>query len=142
MTIKRLIILLQATALVASELRHPAIKHHHPAPKHHPHQHDHDPDPDRDHDHDHQTTKPGRPTVGNGLADFPSPIQGINLGGWLILEDWLNTDMFVNSGIPPKHQDQYHFDQLPNAKSRLRKHWNTYITEADFDDFQTWGINA
>jgi glucan 1,3-beta-glucosidase len=78
----------------------------------------------------------------NSLPGFPSPIRGVNLGGWLILEDWLNPNMFADTGIPDRHQDQFHFDQLPNAVQRLRHHWNTYITETDFDHFQKWGINA
>ncbi|TKA24097.1 hypothetical protein B0A50_06837 [Salinomyces thailandicus] len=68
----------------------------------------------------------------------PSVIRGVNLGGWLVLEKWLNSDLFSETDA----LDQYHFDQSPNALSKLQNHWDTFITEDDIRQIADIGINT
>jgi glucan 1,3-beta-glucosidase len=68
-----------------------------------------------------------------------TPIRGVNLGGWFILEEYLNADLL--DGVDPP--DQYHFDStVYDAEAKLKDHWETYYTEDDFRDFANWGLNA
>jgi glucan 1,3-beta-glucosidase len=65
---------------------------------------------------------------------------GVNLGGWLVLERWLTPSLFAGTTA----EDEYTLcQQLGEAKyERLRKHRQTFITEADFALLQRQGINA
>jgi len=38
--------------------------------------------------------------------------------------------------------DQWTFDSTDRAEARLQQHWSTYITEGDFQNMSSWGINA
>ncbi|KAJ7756388.1 glycoside hydrolase [Mycena maculata] len=71
------------------------------------------------------------------LAPFQygtTPIRGVNLGGWFVLEPWITPSIFNNTnndGIV----DLYTFGQLQDsatATSVLENHWSTWITESDF----------
>ena len=77
------------------------------------------------------------PPIGPKGVSLP-PLRGVNLGGWLILEEWLTPEVFEGTGAV----DQFTFDQVPGAELRLQSHWSSYITEADFLDWVSWGINA
>lgn len=83
------------------------------------------------------------------------PVRGVSLGGWLILEvrhlpfpavcsyshrrtavsqPWITPSLFDNTGNPAII-DEWTFSKLQNrdvARSKLVQHWNTFITEADF----------
>ncbi|KAF2861227.1 glycoside hydrolase family 5 protein [Piedraia hortae CBS 480.64] len=97
-------------------------------------------------------TAPSTPTVSPGSPSYlPSltpkssdgaPFRGVNIGGWLILEPWMNSDLF--NGIDAK--DQCTFDKVARQNDTLRqslyKHWDTYFTEADMQKLASWGINA
>nr|POE53444.1 glucan 1,3-beta-glucosidase [Quercus suber] len=65
-------------------------------------------------------------------------IRGVNIGGWLILEQWMNSDVF--EGLDAI--DQYTFDQTGGARARLEAHWSSYFTEVDVQKIASWGINA
>lgn len=80
------------------------------------------------------------PTATAPTPSKPSPttLYGVNLGGWLILESWMNGDVMSSSGAT----DQYSFDQTNGAEQALQNHWSTYITEDDFKQMSNWGINA
>jgi glucan 1,3-beta-glucosidase len=58
------------------------------------------------------------------------PLQGVNLGGWLILEPWITPSLFAGTGV----RDEYSYcSQADNAAlARLQKHYDTFITEQDF----------
>jgi len=72
-------------------------------------------------------------------ADVPF-LRGVNLGGWLILEKWMNPDVF--SGEFSKYVDEYTLSGDPNAAETLKNHWDTYFTEADIQTIAATGINA
>ncbi|KAI9818463.1 MAG: exo-1,3-beta-glucanase [Pycnora praestabilis] len=65
-------------------------------------------------------------------------LRGVNVGGWLILEKWMNSDVFSgNSAV-----DQYTFDSTSGAAATLQNHWNTYFTQSDVQTLASAGINA
>jgi len=69
---------------------------------------------------------------------LPSIIRGVNIGGWLVLEKWMNPDIFENTTAV----DQYTFDATPGAAAKLQAHWDSYFTEDDVKQIASWGINA
>ena len=69
---------------------------------------------------------------------FVTPLRGVNIGGWLVLEKWMNADLFANTDAA----DQYTFDATYGASDKLNEHWSTYFTESDMAQLASWGINA
>ncbi|EKD17966.1 Major exo-1,3-beta-glucanase of the cell wall, involved in cell wall beta-glucan assembly [Drepanopeziza brunnea f. sp. 'multigermtubi' MB_m1] len=67
-------------------------------------------------------------------------LRGVNLGGWLILEKWMNPLVF--NGSFSAAVDQYTFDSLPSSFPALQEHWSTFITETDIETLAATGINA
>lgn len=67
-------------------------------------------------------------------------IRGVNLGNWLSLEKWMKPELF--DGIDAEDELDF-FSMLPKeeAFSRLRKHYETYITEEDFAFMANAGVN-
>jgi glucan 1,3-beta-glucosidase len=53
----------------------------------------------------------------------------VNLGGWLVLEKWMDSGAFT--GAFSSAIDQWTFDSLPGAAAALEAHWSTFITEED-----------
>ncbi|KAI9760217.1 MAG: basic helix-loop-helix protein [Chaenotheca gracillima] len=72
-------------------------------------------------------------------SSIPSIFRGVNIGGWLVLEQWMNGDLFTNF---PNAHDQHSFDQQPGAAAALSNHWSTFFTEADVQNLTTVGINT
>lgn len=75
------------------------------------------------------------------------PVRGVNLGGWLLLEPWINTDLFstehFSDGKIP--EDEFNFVErlgYDAAGKLLEKHYESWITEGDFDKIQSYGLNA
>lgn len=67
-------------------------------------------------------------------------LRGVNIGGWLILEKWMNPDLFT--GPFAEASDQWTFDSTPGAAEALQNHWSTYFTEADVWTIKSYGFNA
>ena len=67
-------------------------------------------------------------------------LRGVNIGGWLILEKWMNPDVFT--GPFAEAIDQWTFDSTPGAAEALQTHWSTYFTEADIWTIKSYGFNA
>ncbi|RDW70100.1 hypothetical protein BP5796_08497 [Coleophoma crateriformis] len=67
-------------------------------------------------------------------------LRGVNLGGWLILEKWLNSDVF--QGNFANAADQWTFDSISGAETALETHWETYLTEIDVQAIAATGMNA
>jgi glucan 1,3-beta-glucosidase len=67
-----------------------------------------------------------------------TPLRGVNLGGWLILEKWMTPSLFEGTTA----KDEYSLMQTPGAKEKIAKHRKTFITEADFKWLHDHGINA
>lgn len=69
-------------------------------------------------------------------------IKGVNVGSWLLLEKWMTPDVFA--GLPDWVNDEYQLTQYLGysaAERRLRAHWDTWVTEADFEFWARTGLN-
>lgn len=88
--------------------------------------------------------------VCNNVFDYTrDKIIGVNLGGWLVTEPFISPSLYQNASpngaeanVPV---DEYHFcKQLgySGAETRLKQHWETWITEADLAKIKSLGFNA
>jgi hypothetical protein len=80
-------------------------------------------------------------------------VRGVNLGGWFVIESWMNPDM-----ITKPMQDAGAIDEWTIAASfynstanlggtsalqaYLEQHWSTWMTEADFAQMASYGLNT
>ncbi len=67
--------------------------------------------------------------------------RGVNLGGWLVLERWMTPSVFEGT----KAQDEYSLMLelgAEEAKVRLKKHRDSFITETDFAEIRKAGLEA
>ena len=69
----------------------------------------------------------------------PFKVYGVNLGGWFVLEPWITPSLF-NDG---QSKDEYTLSKAlgGKAQSTLSDHWNSWITQADFDSISKAGLN-
>ncbi len=68
-------------------------------------------------------------------------IKGVNLGNWLVLEKWMSPALFDGTTA----EDEYYLPiQLTKNEyeSRIRLHRSEYITERDFANIRSMGLNA
>lgn len=78
-----------------------------------------------------------------GFPYGSEPVRGVNLGGWLVLEPWITPSLFDNTGNPAI-VDEWTFGQYQDptvARAALTNHWNTWITENDFQMIAAAGLN-
>lgn len=73
-------------------------------------------------------------------------IYGINVGGWLVLEPYITPSLFEAFGgdDSTKPTDEYHFCEAygkEKALEVLEDHWSTWITEEDFEEMASYGLN-
>lgn len=69
-----------------------------------------------------------------------SKVRGVNTGGWFVLEPWITPSMFEGNGAV----DEYTLTQelgADAAKSKLQQHWNSWITQDDFNQMAKAGLN-
>ncbi|MDN5804712.1 MAG: cellulase family glycosylhydrolase, partial [Microlunatus sp.] len=55
-------------------------------------------------------------------------LRGVNLGGWFVVEPWMTPALFA--GTPAV--DEYTLMSAPRGPDLIRRHRETFITEADF----------
>ncbi|KAG0700651.1 glycoside hydrolase family 5 protein [Suillus ampliporus] len=70
-------------------------------------------------------------------------VRGVNLGGWLVLEPWITPSIFENTGNDDI-VDEWTFGEYQDydtAKAVLQNHWNSWITESDFQAIAAAGLN-
>lgn len=67
-------------------------------------------------------------------------LRGVNLGGWLVLEKWMKPSLF--DGMQATDETTWCAELGERAESKLREHWNTFITRDDFAWLAQIGINA
>ncbi len=60
----------------------------------------------------------------------PGRLRGVNLGGWLVLEKWMKPSLF--QGLAATDKTSWCAELGPEAGPRLRAHWDSWITRADF----------
>ncbi|KAK9367058.1 glycoside hydrolase superfamily [Lipomyces kononenkoae] len=78
---------------------------------------------------------------GYGLGE---KVRGVNIGGWLVLEPYINLSLFKQ--FPAHHipVDEYHFCRYLGKKEclrQLKRHWATWVTEKDFAQMAAAGLN-
>jgi glucan 1,3-beta-glucosidase len=64
----------------------------------------------------------------------------VNTGGWFVLEPWITPSLFEGNGAV----DEYTLTQelgKDAAKSKLSQHWNSWITQSDFNSMAAAGLN-
>ncbi|RYO96449.1 hypothetical protein DL766_003954 [Monosporascus sp. MC13-8B] len=69
-------------------------------------------------------------------------IRGVNLGGWLLLEPWITP--FIFEATPDEVVDEFTYTEVlgpAEAKTRLEEHWSSWITESDFGEIASKGLN-
>ncbi|PVH93924.1 glycoside hydrolase family 5 protein [Periconia macrospinosa] len=67
-------------------------------------------------------------------------VRGVNTGGWFVLEPWITPSMFEGNGAV----DEYTLTQelgKDAAYSKLSQHWNSWITQDDFNQIAAAGLN-
>ncbi|KAJ7773250.1 glycoside hydrolase family 5 protein [Mycena metata] len=82
-------------------------------------------------------------SVPTPFAYGKTPIRGVNLGGWFVLEPWITPSIFQNTGND-NIVDEFTFGSMQDpatALSVLQNHWATWITEADFAAIAAAGLN-
>ncbi|KAF8215877.1 glycoside hydrolase family 5 protein [Mycena galopus ATCC 62051] len=78
-----------------------------------------------------------------GFAYGTTKVRGVNLGGWLVLEPWITPSLFDDTGNT-NIVDEWTFGQLQSkatATAALTTHWNTWITESDFEAIAAAKLN-
>ncbi|MCJ1299167.1 exo-1,3-beta-glucanase [Hypocenomyce scalaris] len=72
-------------------------------------------------------------------------VRGVNLGGWFVLEPWITPSIFSEWATTGRTVvDEYTYSQTlgpTEALSRLSSHWNTWITQDDFNQIGAAGFN-
>lgn len=68
-------------------------------------------------------------------------LRGVNLGNWLSLEKWMQPEMFEGIEAGEDEMDFFAMLSPEEAISRLRAHYETYITEPDFAFMAESGVN-
>lgn len=66
--------------------------------------------------------------------------RGVNLGSWFTTEDWLATELYTHA-VDPKKSD-FDLARAPDAKNIMEHHWDTWITDADWQWIKDRGFNA
>lgn len=69
-----------------------------------------------------------------------SRLRGVNLGGWLVLEKWMTPSLFA--GLAATDETSWCVELGKTAASRLRAHWDGFITRDDFAWLAQTGLNA
>lgn len=71
-------------------------------------------------------------------------VRGVNLGGWFVLEPWITPSIFSDWADSTTVVDEYTYTQTlgkTEAESRLTAHWNSWITQSDFNQIAAAGLN-
>ena len=71
------------------------------------------------------------------LLNHMAKIRGVNLGGWFVLESWMKPSLF--EGIDGKDETYFMLNQ-ENAEKKLIEHYETFITEKDFESLSKMSI--
>lgn len=69
------------------------------------------------------------------------PVRGVNLGGWLVLEEWMSPRLFA--GTDAEDETRLHAALAPELLAeRLRVHRDTFVGERDFALLAAQGVQA
>ena len=74
-------------------------------------------------------------------APMSDRIRGVNLSGWFILEPWVTPSLFAATGASNDGELQQVLGAVA-YNERVREHYETFISEADFKRMSAMGLNA
>lgn len=89
--------------------------------------------------------------AGVNLPGLPSPIYGVNLGSWLLLEPWMLPQEWVDMGGQLCIDDcsacictEFAFAQAypDTVDAKFKEHWETWFTQEHVDQLACAGINT
>ncbi|KAE8352809.1 glycoside hydrolase superfamily [Aspergillus coremiiformis] len=69
-------------------------------------------------------------------------VRGVNLGGWLVLEPWITPSIFDDVGDGAV--DEWTLTEIlgqDEARARLSAHWDSFISQDDFQRMAAAGLN-
>ncbi|KAL0573271.1 Glucan 1,3-beta-glucosidase 3 [Marasmius crinis-equi] len=66
--------------------------------------------------------------------------KSVNLGAWFVAEQWMSPSIFECAHGP--QAAELDITSGPNGEPILQKHWDTFITQPDFDYLASIGINT
>ncbi|EXJ87319.1 hypothetical protein A1O3_04278 [Capronia epimyces CBS 606.96] len=82
----------------------------------------------------------GSPLTKRQFAYGSTPVRGVNIGGWLVLEPWITPSIFEQFGNSVV--DEYTLcQQASNAEEILRSHWDSWVSIGDFQKIASNGFN-
>ncbi|KAI8065556.1 glycoside hydrolase superfamily [Gongronella butleri] len=71
-------------------------------------------------------------------------IRGVNLGGWLVTEPFITPKLFEQFDVSEGVVDEWTLCEKlgpDKAKQQMEKHYETFVTEADFKKMASMGLN-
>ncbi len=68
--------------------------------------------------------------------------QGVNLGSWFMLEAWMVPSLFNCASAPGISEYDVAAGWNGDSKSVLERHWDSFVTESDFEWLAGMGINT
>ncbi|KAK9360597.1 glycoside hydrolase superfamily [Lipomyces starkeyi] len=71
-------------------------------------------------------------------------VRGVNIGGWLVLEPYINLSLFRQFPVDNIPVDEYHFCQYlgkDECLSQLQAHWASWLSADDFAEMKAAGLN-
>jgi len=81
-------------------------------------------------------------SVNVGFPYGQEKIRGVNLGGWLVLEPFITPEMFSNLDASIVDEWTFCANQDRNtAAAALKSHWDSFITQDDFNQIAAAGLN-
>ncbi|GMK55779.1 hypothetical protein CspeluHIS016_0208350 [Cutaneotrichosporon spelunceum] len=89
--------------------------------------------------HSFQSSSPNTLPLEQSLKRYRKQ-RGVNLGSWFTTEDWLATELYKHA-LEPRGSD-FDLARAPNAKALMEHHWDTWITDADWEWIRGRGFNS
>lgn len=82
-----------------------------------------------------------------GIKDGKIPIRGVNLGGWLVAENWMTKDSPAWNDVPEDVANKGEYTTMKylgheQGDRQFDEHRRNFITERDFNDIAAAGLNT
>ncbi|KAK4555949.1 glucan exo-1,3-beta-glucosidase [Recurvomyces mirabilis] len=91
------------------------------------------------------TAAPTRRSSPSGFDWGNTKIQGVNLGGWLVLEPWITPSIFQAYPLSQGIVDEYSLNQVLGTQQAhdnvLKPHWDSWVQLADIQKIANSGFN-